>query len=131
MIATQRETAGDGSGNAAARGTADWLSLAGAPTFAFMALLTGLLDAGPPDICSAAHHASPLNGMVAMYGLMSAFHAAPWPKLISSRRSDPSKRRQHRATHGRKLRQYADRCPPSGGYALDKVCLSTRRGDWL
>jgi hypothetical protein len=43
--------------------------------------------------------------MAVMYGLMSAFHAAPWLKLISSRRSDPSKRRQHQATHGRKHRQ--------------------------
>lgn len=92
-------------GGSVALGAGDILSLAGAPTFALMALLTGLLDAGPPDICSAAHHASPLNGMIVMYGLMSAFHAAPWLKLISSRRSDPSKRRQHQATHGRKHRQ--------------------------
>jgi hypothetical protein len=28
-----------------------------------------------------------LHGMVPMYLLMSAFHAAPWLKLISSRRS--------------------------------------------
>ena len=64
------------------------LSLAASPTFAIMALLTGALNAGPPDmLCSATHHASPLNGMVAMYSLMSAFHSAPWLKLISSRRN--------------------------------------------
>jgi hypothetical protein len=31
--------------------------------------------------------ASALTGMVPMYLLMSAFHSAPWLKLISSRRS--------------------------------------------
>jgi hypothetical protein len=90
MIATQRETAGAcaGSGNAAAIGAADWLSLAAAPTFAIMALLTGVLGGGPLDaLCSAANDASPLSGMVLMYLLMSAFHSAPWLKLISSRRS--------------------------------------------
>jgi hypothetical protein len=39
------------SGNAAALGTAGWISLAAAPTFAIMALLTGVLDDAP--ICSA------------------------------------------------------------------------------
>jgi hypothetical protein len=67
-----------------ALGAAGWLGLAAAPTFAIMALLTGFLGAGPPDMCSAS---SPWNGMVAMYVLMSAFHLAPWLKLISSRRS--------------------------------------------
>jgi hypothetical protein len=76
------------SGNAAALGAADWLFLAPAPTFAIMALLTGVLGGGPLDaLCSAAHDASPLTGMVPMYLLMSAFHSAPWLKLISSRRS--------------------------------------------
>ena len=74
-------------GNAAALGAADWLCLAAAPTFAMMALLTGVLGGGPPDmLCSAAQDASPLSGMVPMYLLMSAFHSAPWLKLISSRR---------------------------------------------
>jgi hypothetical protein len=78
----------DESGSAAALGAADWLCLAAAPTFAIMALLTGVLGNGPPDmLCSAAQDASPLSGMVPMYLLMSAFHSAPWLKLISSRRS--------------------------------------------
>jgi hypothetical protein len=69
----------------AARGVADWLCLAAAPTFAIMAMLTGFPGAGPPDLlCAAAQHASPLSGMAAMYWLMSAFHSAPWLKLISS-----------------------------------------------
>jgi hypothetical protein len=61
------------------------LSLAAAPTFAIMALLTGVFGGGAPDmLCSAAHGASPLSGMALMYWLMSAFHSAPWLKLISS-----------------------------------------------
>lgn len=73
-------------GHATAFATADWLSLAAAPTFATMALLTGFSGSGQPDpFCSSAH-GSPLTGMVAMYVLMSAFHLAPWLKLIFSRR---------------------------------------------
>jgi hypothetical protein len=64
-----------------------WLSLAAAPTFAIMAILTGVLGGGQPDIlCSAADHTSLLSGMIPMYLLMSAFHSQPWLQLISSRR---------------------------------------------
>ena len=68
----------------AARG-ANWLCLAAAPTFAIMALLTAFRAAPPDMLCAAGQHASPLSGMAAMYLLMSAFHSAPWLKLISSR----------------------------------------------
>jgi hypothetical protein len=71
--------------SAAARKAANGLYLAAAPTFATMALLTGLL--GPADALCSAASASPLGGMVPMYLLMSAFHLAPWLKLISSRQS--------------------------------------------
>ena len=65
---------------------ADWLGLAAAPTFAIMALLTGILGGGQPDIlCATLQHPSPLDGMIPMYLLMSAFHFAPWLKLISRR----------------------------------------------
>ena len=68
--------------------SADWLSLAAAPTFAIMALLTGVLGGGAPDmLCSAMQDGSPLSGMIPMYVLMSAFHSAPWLKLIAGRRS--------------------------------------------
>jgi hypothetical protein len=71
----------------AARGAAEWVCLAAAPTFAIMALLTGALG-GPQDmLCAAAQDGSPLSGMVPMYMLMSAFHSAPWLKLISGGRS--------------------------------------------
>jgi hypothetical protein len=62
------------------------LSFAAAPTFAAMALLTVFGGASPDALCSIAG-ASPLGGMVPMYLLMSAFHLAPWLKLISRRRS--------------------------------------------
>ena len=90
MIATPRDTAGGaaGSGGAATLGAADLLCLAAAPSFAIMALLTGVLGGDAPDmLCSAAHGASPLSGMVPMYLLMSAFHLAPWLKLIARRRN--------------------------------------------
>ena len=75
---------------AAERGVADWHSLAAAPTFAMMALLTA--TGGQPQLlCSAAHLGSPLGGMVPMYFLMSAFHSGPWLKLISGRRSGASR----------------------------------------
>jgi hypothetical protein len=69
------------SNHAAALG--GWLALAAAPTFAVMALLTAGSGADADIVCSAAHGASPLGGMVPMYLLMSAFHAAPWLKLMS------------------------------------------------
>jgi hypothetical protein len=60
------------------------LSLAAAPTFAVMALLTAVHGDGMPDmICSAAREGSVMTGMVPMYLLMSAFHLGPWLKLLS------------------------------------------------
>jgi len=73
--------------NAPALNAADRLCLAAAPTFAIMALLTGVGGGTPDMLCSAAQDASPLTGMFPMYLLMSAFHSGPWLKLIASRRS--------------------------------------------
>jgi hypothetical protein len=72
-------------GTAAAMGAADVLYLAAAPTFAIMALLTGVLGGGSPDALCSIVSASPLSGMVPMYALMSAFHSAPWLRLITDR----------------------------------------------
>jgi hypothetical protein len=67
-------------------GAADWISLAAAPSLAIMALLTGIHGGAMPDmLCSAAQDASLLTGMAPMYLLMSAFHSAPWLKLIFRR----------------------------------------------
>ncbi|MFS8056261.1 hypothetical protein QD357_26070 [Rhizobium sp. BR 317] len=79
--------AGSGSaGDAAAIGITHWLSLAAAPTFGIMALLTATM--GNADmICSTMQGASPFGGMVPMYLLMSVFHIAPWLRLLSRQRS--------------------------------------------
>jgi len=77
----------DDEGAAAALGTTHFLCLAATPTFAIMALMTGVFGAGPMDMLCSAGHGSPLSGMAPMYLLMSAFHSAPWLKLISRRRS--------------------------------------------
>ena len=68
-----------------APGAADWLCLAAAPTFALMALLTCISGGDTPVMLCSAGHASPLSVMVPMYLLMSAFHSAPWLKLVSRR----------------------------------------------
>ena len=86
-IGQRNSGAVDGENRAAAIGAADFLHLAAAPTFAIMALLTGVLGGGAPDALCSIASASPLSVMVPMYLLMSAFHSAPWLKLISSRRS--------------------------------------------
>jgi hypothetical protein len=66
-------------------GAVGWLSLAAAPTFAIMALTTGILGSSPGSMTCSAGHASLLDGMVPMYLLMSVFHSPPWLKLISNR----------------------------------------------
>jgi hypothetical protein len=59
------------------------LAFAATPTFALMALMTGLLGNSQPELlCSAAHAMAPFGGMIPMYLLMSVFHSAPWLKLI-------------------------------------------------
>lgn len=64
--------------------TTGWLSLGAAPTFAMMAVVTGILESGAHQMsCSALMHTSPLTGMVPMYALMCAFHLTPWLRLIS------------------------------------------------
>jgi hypothetical protein len=71
---------------------ADWLCLAAAPTFAAMALLTA--GYGDPDMgCMAMGSTFPLGGMVPMYLLMSAFHLAPWLRLLPGRAGNAHPRR--------------------------------------
>ncbi len=80
--------AGEGRPAKAAAGLAERLPLMAAPAFALMALLTAVFDRGAQDmLCSSAHGVSPLNGMACMYLLMTAFHSAPWLKLVSRWRS--------------------------------------------
>src|SRR5205807_9305327 len=73
-------------GNPTVLGAADWLSLAAAPTFAIMALLTAVLGGGPMDAVRSAARDAPRSGMVPMSLLMGGLHAAPWLRVLSSRR---------------------------------------------
>jgi hypothetical protein len=85
MIAAAGETAGR---RARRLGIADGLSLAAAPAFAAMALISGAAEhAQPAVLCSAMHGASMLTGMAPMYLLMSAFHLGPWLRLAARRRA--------------------------------------------
>ena len=81
----------DGEGATVVSGITKWLSLAAAPTFAIMALLAAVAGSGPQgSLCSAT--VLPLvGGMAPMYLLMSAFHSAPWLRLISERRDEISR----------------------------------------
>lgn len=63
----------------------DGLAFAAAPTFAFMALLTAVAGDGPMDVLCAGGQGFMLGGMIPMYLLMSAFHMAPWLRLMSGR----------------------------------------------
>ena len=74
-------------GDHAASGAGGWLVLAATPTFAIMALWTAFFSAQPDMLCMAMQGSSPMSGMTVMYLLVSAFHAAPWLRLISSRRA--------------------------------------------
>ena len=63
--------------------TQHWLSLAAAPTFAIMALLTAFhVDGMPGMLCSVTQDSFPLTGTVPMYLLISVFHSVPWLKLL-------------------------------------------------
>ena len=74
-------------------GAAEWLSLAATPTFAAMALLTGVLGAEKMAmICGGTQQPVGLGGMAPMYWLMSAVHLAPWLKLIAKRSCAPAAR---------------------------------------
>ena len=61
------------------KGAADWLSLAAAPTFAVMALVSAVGGSPLDTLCAS----SPLGGMTPMYLLMTAFHAPPWLRRVS------------------------------------------------
>jgi hypothetical protein len=85
--AVRRDIESCAGGGHAASGAASWLGFAAAPTFALMALWTAFFSAQPDMLCMAIQGSSPMSGMTLMYLLMSAFHAGPWLRLISSRRS--------------------------------------------
>ena len=57
-----------------------WLRLAATPVFAVMALVAAS-DAPPLSMCAAGATLLPVDGMTAMYLLMSLFHLPPWLAL--------------------------------------------------
>ena len=89
-----------GSGDAAP-GLASWLGLAGAPTFALMALWSAFFSSQPDMLCTATQDSAPMSGMTLMYLLMSAFHSSPWLKLIANRRNNARGSRAVRRSHKR------------------------------
>jgi hypothetical protein len=66
-----------------------------------MALLTGALGGDLQQMLCSALPGLPVDGMVAMYLLMSAFHLTPWLKLNSRRpRKDHREPRPHELPSG-------------------------------
>ncbi|WP_404712013.1 hypothetical protein [Sphingomonas sp. MMS24-J13] len=64
-----------------------WLGFAASPSFAVMAVIGAVHGADRMAmLCGVAPDASPIDGMTAMYALMSLFHAAPWINLAGIRR---------------------------------------------
>lgn len=62
----------------------DSLAFAASPTFALMAWVAAN-DASAMALCSSGSSVLPVDGMTAMYLLMSLFHLPPWLKLASAR----------------------------------------------
>jgi hypothetical protein len=75
---------------AGARRASHGLHLAATPVFAAMALAIMIEPGAPTDMLCSASHGFALGGMTVMYGLMSAFHAGPWLRMLAAR-----KRKQH------------------------------------
>ncbi len=60
-----------------------------------MALLSAMGDRGAPEEFCSGTGASWFGGMIPMYLLMSAFHSAPWLRLIANSWRNLSKETIH------------------------------------
>jgi hypothetical protein len=95
---------GEDHGGPAATKLASWLGLVAAPTFALMAALTSVPGrAAMPMLCSSG---SLLGGMTPMYALMTAFHLAPWLRLVCRRRGGDPQSDRSADQSGRPTRSY-------------------------
>ena len=83
MIASSAANRGS-AGASGIRSAAAWLTLAASPSFALMAWFAAN-NAPPTALCSSGSSILPIDGMTAMYLLMSLFHLSPWLKLASGR----------------------------------------------
>jgi len=89
--------AGDGCatrGKAAGPPAASLLCLAATPTFVTKATWSAAVGGPPEMICNSGGSPMFLNGMAAMYALMSVFHVSPWLTLLSNWRNDDGKGRE-------------------------------------
>jgi len=78
--------AGEADSGRCEAGAAGRLALAASPVFALMALVSAQ-DAPRHALCSAQSALLPVDGMTAMYLLMSLFHLAPWLGLARRSRA--------------------------------------------
>ena len=91
MSNTLLGTVGDGCatrGKAAGHPAASLLPFAATPTFVVMALWSAVAGGSVEMICGGGGSPLFLNGMTAMYALMSVFHVSPWLTLLSNWRND-------------------------------------------
>ena len=115
------EASGDDAGAVVVPVIGTFLSLAAAPTFAAMAMLTGVLGGAPMDTLCPAGPGAALSGMVPMYLLMSMFHASPWLKLASAIPRGAPDRQSEEIDHepfnwaGRRMARCAQGATPKGG----------------
>ena len=70
--------------DAAGTPAASLLSLAAAPTFVVMALWSAVAGAPAGMMCGSGDRGLSLDGMAAMYALMSVLHLSPWLTLLSN-----------------------------------------------
>ena len=76
-----------GPGGLIAQG-ASLLSLAAAPTFVVMVLRSAVAGGPAEMMCSSSGSALSLDGMAAMYAVMSVFHVSPWADTAIKLRND-------------------------------------------
>ena len=69
-----------------ARRASHRLHFAATPVFAAMAFATAIAPGVPMDMLCPAPHGLGLGGMTVMYGLMRAFHAGPWLRMLAARK---------------------------------------------